>query len=140
MVIPSSRNVVCSCWVQQPILFDNPDYLPVIKDHIRLLVQRAAKSIPVVEQSPVRAIFVAARPLLGAGTGRTLTRTFKSIDHKETDGVDGIVSIVGGKATTSRAMAEAVSDIICRKLGITAPCETRNRRLLSYRRYFEIPN
>jgi glycerol-3-phosphate dehydrogenase len=118
---------------------DDPDYLPIIKDHIRLLVQRAAKSIPIAEHTPIRAVFVAARPLLGEGTGRTLTRTFKSVDHKEIDGVDGIVSIVGGKATTCRAMAETVSDVVCKKLGMVAKCETKDRRLLSYRKYYELP-
>jgi glycerol-3-phosphate dehydrogenase len=80
---------------------------------------------------------MSARPLVGGGeSGRSLARTFKCFDHKETDGIDGFVTITGGKATTCRAMAETTVDTVCRKLGIQAACQTKEITLASYRDYY----
>jgi glycerol-3-phosphate dehydrogenase len=79
---------------------------------------------------------MSTRPLVGKGGGRSTARTFKCFDHKESDGVYGLVTITGGKATTCRVMAEKTADLICAKLGVTAPCLTRTTLLLSYRRYY----
>ena len=62
---------------------------------------------------------------------RQLSRTFKTIDHAE-EGVDGFVTITGGKATTLRAMAEVCADVVCRKLGISERCRTRETLLLPH--------
>jgi glycerol-3-phosphate dehydrogenase len=54
--------------------------------------------------------------------------------------MEGFVTITGGKATTMRLMAEKTADLVCRKLSISASCETRESPLLSYREYFTIPD
>jgi glycerol-3-phosphate dehydrogenase len=75
--------------------------------------------------------------LVGGGeSGRSLARTFKCFDHQETDGIGGFVTITGGKATTCRAMAETTVDVVSRKLGITAPCVTKDLPLISYRAFY----
>jgi glycerol-3-phosphate dehydrogenase len=38
--------------------------------------------------------------------------------------VEGIVTVVGGKLATYRLMAEKTADLVCRRLGIEAPCRT----------------
>jgi glycerol-3-phosphate dehydrogenase len=68
--------------------------------------------------------------------GRSLSRTFKCFDHKESQNVDGLVTITGGKATTCRIMAEKTSDLVCQKLGLKAECVTRDQPLISYRNYY----
>ena len=68
--------------------------------------------------------------------GRELSRTFKTFDHKETDGLEGFVTITGGKATTLRGMAELCADVICRKLDIDEPCRTRETVLLPHTAYY----
>ena len=75
-----------------------------------------------------------------AGSGRSIARTFKCYDHKETHNIDGLVTITGGKATTLRAMAEKTADVVCAKLGIDTPCVTKETPLLSYRQYYASPN
>jgi glycerol-3-phosphate dehydrogenase len=55
---------------------------------------------------------------------RKATRTFNVLDHAARDGVEGIVSIVGGKLTTFRLMAEKTADAVCSKLGVVQPCTT----------------
>ena len=53
-----------------------------------------------------------------------MSRNFAVIDHEERDGVAGFTSIVGGKVTTYRLMAERVTHVVARKLGVTTPCST----------------
>ena len=86
-----------------------------------------------------RAAWSAARPLVGSGgaaTGRELSRTFQTFDHRERDGVEEFVTITGGKSTTLRGMAELCADVVCRKLGIDEPCRTRDMILLPHTAYY----
>ena len=55
---------------------------------------------------------------------RKAARTFEALDHAERDGLEGFVSVVGGKLTTFRLMAEKASDVVCAKLGVDEPCAT----------------
>jgi glycerol-3-phosphate dehydrogenase len=73
---------------------------------------------------------------MSKGGGRELSRTFKCFDHAAADGVEGFVTITGGKATTLRAMAEATADLVCRKLGVEAPCRTREVVLAPHTAYY----
>lgn len=52
------------------------------------------------------------------------------MDH-ETDGVAGLTSVVGGKLTPHRLMAEATADRVCAALGVDARCETAETPLPS---------
>lgn len=124
-----------SSWV-----VDDPDDLGLPKDHIQLMYDEGAKMIPLVKEVPFRAAWSAARPLIGpreadADSGRELSRTFKCFDHAH-EGVEGLVTITGGKATTLRGMAEATADVVVEKLGIEAPCRTREVELLPFEAYY----
>src|SRR5690606_34580578 len=59
-----------------------------------------------------------------AASDRDIPRTYKLLDHEQRDGVSGIFSIVGGKWTTYRLMAEEAVNEIARQLGNTRPCRT----------------
>jgi glycerol-3-phosphate dehydrogenase len=71
-----------------------------------------------------------------AADERNVSRTFECFDHAH-EGVNGFVTISGGKTTTARAMAERVTDIVCDKLGIAAECHTREVPLASYRLFYQ---
>jgi glycerol-3-phosphate dehydrogenase len=125
-----------SSWV-----VEDPEELGVPQDHVRRMWEEGEKLIPAVAKAPFRAAWSAARPLIGARDGdddggRELSRTFKTIDHAAEDGVEGFVTITGGKATTLRGMAELCADVVCRKLGISAPCRTRDTVLLPHVAYY----
>jgi len=137
IVLPQRRMVVVGTTSYE---IDNPDYTPVIEDHVDLMLERGSELIPGIRNANMRGKYVATRPLIGGGMGRSAARTFKCYDHKETDSVDGLVTITGGKATTLRAMAEKTADVACEKVGITAPCVTQETSLLSYRQYYATPN
>lgn len=116
---------------------EDADYIPIPDDHVRLLLEKGSELIPAIRQARQRGIFTVARPLIGAaGTaGRELSRTFECFDHAH-DGVNGLVTITGGKATTARAMAEKTADVVCQRLGVDAPCRTRDTALASYSEYY----
>lgn len=113
---------------------ENPDLIPAPPDHVERIIAQGEMLIPAIRHAPVRGIMAAARPLInkGGAEGREVSRTFECFDHKA-DGVDGFVTISGGKTTTARAMAEAVSDLVCAKLGVDVECRTREVPLPSYR-------
>jgi len=119
---------------------ENPDDLGVPEDHVQRMYDEGAKLIPAVKRVEFRAAWSAARPLIGsrgeADTGRELSRTFKTFDHKDSDGIEGFVTITGGKGTTLRGMAELCANVICGKLGIEAECRTRETVLLPHTAYY----
>ena len=52
-----------------------------------------------------------------------------SRDFAVWDGPAGMLSVAGGKLTTYRRMAEVVTDIVARRLGVTTRCRTRRFKL-----------
>ena len=112
----------------------DPDDIPVPGDHIEQILTMAELMVPGIRESRLRGVMAAARPLLVLpGTaGRAASRRFSCFDHAS-EGVDGLISIVGGKTTTARAMAEKAADLVCARLGVTAECRTQEIPLLSPR-------
>jgi glycerol-3-phosphate dehydrogenase len=137
IVLPQRRMVVVGTTSFE---IDSLDYVPVIEEHVRLMIERGAQLIPAIAGAKVRGKYMATRPLIGGGEGRSVARTFKCYDHKEMHNLDGLVTITGGKATTLRAMAETTANVVCSKLGINAPCVTAETPLLSYRQYYMQPS
>ena len=120
---------------------EDPDDLQVPEEHVQAMYREGARLVPAVAAAAERAAWSAARPLIGAaggasGGGRELSRTFRCFDHAASDGVEGLVTITGGKATTLRAMAEATADLVCRKLGLQVPCRTREVVLAPHTAYY----
>lgn len=72
------------------------------------------------------------RPLVASDddpSGRNVSRGIVLLDHAERDGLDGFITITGGKLMTYRLMAEWATDAVCRKLGNTRPCTTADLAL-----------
>lgn len=91
--------------------------------------------LPPLRHATVLREWAGVRPLFDPGVqasseagehvdGRKAARTFEVLDHAERDGVAGLVSIVGGKLTTYRLMAERTADVVCRALGVARPSTT----------------
>ncbi len=123
-------------------LTDDPDDMTLPEEHIGRIIELCALMVPAIREAPVRSAWSAVRPLIRdaeASSPQQISRTFECYDHKVTHGVEGIVSLLGGKATTVRAMAEKTADLICRKTGHKAPCRTRTTPLLPWRHFFAAP-
>ena len=76
--------------------------------------------------------YTGTRPLYSAdpsATGRAASRNFAILDHSR-DGLTGLVSIVGGKLTTYRLMAEKMTDLVCEKLSVQAACRTAEEPII----------
>ena len=52
------------------------------------------------------------------------SRAHKLIDHERRDGIRGFLSIIGGKNTAYRGIAEEAVDLVCKKLDVHYPCLT----------------
>jgi len=118
---------------------DDPDKVEVPKEHVERLIKRGAEMVPAVKKTRMRSVYVSSRPLIaGLREGsREVSRGFAVIDH-EKEGVYGIISVIGGKFTTARLMAEKVVDLVCEKLGVEAQCRTQHEPLLKYYHYFRM--
>jgi glycerol-3-phosphate dehydrogenase len=105
-------------------------------EHIEQIFLVAEKLVPDVRKAKIRGIMAAARPLLvvPGSQGRQSTRGFACYDHSS-QGAPGLFSIVGGKTTTARLMAENMSDLVCRFLEIERPCRTSETPLASHRKW-----
>lgn len=56
---------------------------------------------------------------------------YRVVDHERTDGVKGLLSVLGAKFTTARRVAEKAVDVLARKLdGDFSSCRTRRMRLV----------
>ncbi len=90
---------------------------------VSALVEEARAMMPgVVAHRPIRA-FTGVRALTPGGLGRDASRNFTIVDH----GADmsmAMLSVVGGKLTTYRLMAERISDRIASILGNGSSCRT----------------
>ncbi|MDR3436735.1 anaerobic glycerol-3-phosphate dehydrogenase subunit GlpA [Telmatospirillum sp.] len=111
------------------ITVPTPDGLTADPDEIQHLLGLGAELIPVLAEARVLRIFSGARPLYvpksaGAAGGREISRGFALLDHETLDHVKGFVSIVGGKLTTYRLMAEVTANLVAAKLGVNEPCRT----------------
>jgi glycerol-3-phosphate dehydrogenase len=94
------------------------------EDEVKLLMREAAQMVPSLANCrPIRA-YASVRPLVrNQGESRRASRSYQIYEHTD-DGLDNFFSIVGGKLTTYRSMAEHLSDLLSGELGTTHPCRT----------------
>lgn len=112
---------------------DDPDAVDGSDPTVDRLVESCAEMLPALADAPVVGTYRGVRPLYaGAGDGsgeeetgggRSTSRGFRVLDHAD-DGVAGFCSVVGGKLTTHRLMAEVASDHVCAALEHDALCRT----------------
>lgn len=114
----------------------DPDDIVIPPDHIELIFSVAERLVPGVRTCAMRGVMAAARPLLKLPglSGRLATRGFACLQHSA-QGAPGFFSVVGGKTTTARLMAEKIGDQVAAYLNWNSPCNTRTTRLLSHRKW-----
>jgi glycerol-3-phosphate dehydrogenase len=108
---------------------EDPAEYPEEQWEVDLMIDELAKLLPVLREARTIRSYWGVRPLYEPPERQTddptdITRDYFLLDHAERDGVPGLVSVVGGKFTTYRLMAEEVTDHVCRKFGIDAACRT----------------
>ncbi len=106
------------------------DSVEVLEDEVEYLLQGFERVFPAIrDYRPVRTT-TGVRPTLFKWRPYedSLSRRYEVIDHAA-EGVDGFVTIAGGKLSMYRLMAEETSDAVCRKLGHETPSTTATRPL-----------
>ena len=105
----------------------HPEVLPIEWDEVHHMIEEGALMADGVSTARAMRAYAGVRPLYDLGAeaeGREMSRNFAVIDHEARDGIAGFASIVGGKVTTYRLMAERVTDLVARRLGVRTPCTT----------------
>ena len=112
--------------------FEECDHMEVTPEEVELLLREGCALCPSLASTRILRAYAGVRPLVASDddpTGRSISRGIVCLDHASRDGVEGFVSITGGKLMTYRLMAEKAADAVCAKLGVGTKCETAERPL-----------
>ena len=108
------------------------DRLTVTPEEVALLLREGSQLCPALESTRILRAYAGVRPLVASDddpSGRSISRGIVCLDHAVRDGIEGLVTITGGKLMTYRLMAQIATDAVCAKLGNHAPCRTAEREL-----------
>ncbi|MDQ0154487.1 anaerobic glycerol-3-phosphate dehydrogenase subunit GlpA [Robertmurraya andreesenii] len=108
---------------------EDPNDFSLDRKELEGMIAEGKALIPNIENMRFIRSFSGSRPLFqetntNDKSGRNVTRGLAVIDHQVRDGLEGFITITGGKLTTFRYMAEKTVDKICEKLGVDIPCTT----------------
>jgi glycerol-3-phosphate dehydrogenase len=111
----------------------DPAEAAATEDDVNYLVAEARRAFPSAQFDEIYYTWAGVRALVrveSVDEGK-VSRKHAVHDHARRDGVQGIISVVGGKITGYRAIAEEVSDLVVRKLRSVGrrPSATRRRPL-----------
>lgn len=114
------------------IPYDQIDNMEITPEEVDILFREGEKLAPSLRHTRVLRAYAGVRPLVATDddpSGRNVSRGIVLLDHAERDGLDGFITITGGKLMTYRLMAEWATDLVCKKLNISKKCETADRTL-----------
>jgi glycerol-3-phosphate dehydrogenase len=146
IVVPQHEVAVLGTTDEQ---VQDPDDIRVSVADVDKMIDMCSQMIPAIASGRALRAFAGSRPLYkpepaaadqssgpgpepggdGAVEDRAISRTFTVIDHASRDGLQNMFSIVGGKLTTCRQMAEALVDRLADRIGVTTPCTTATEPL-----------
>ncbi len=99
------------------------------RGEVDMLLDEFRALLPGIDGARMIRAYAGVRPLLaGHKSGREASRGFQIIDHAPE--LDNMISVVGGKLTTYRLMAEKTSDLVMAKLGPKGSCRTKLEELV----------
>ncbi|WP_414734141.1 anaerobic glycerol-3-phosphate dehydrogenase subunit A [Brenneria goodwinii] len=112
--------------------YDQIDNMVVTPAEVETLMREGAKLAPQLAVTRILRAYAGVRPLVASDSdpsGRSVSRGIVLLDHASRDGLEGFITITGGKLMTYRLMAEWATDKICEKLGHHVACSTAERPL-----------
>lgn len=104
-----------------------PRGMPITAEEAQMVLRDGASFLPGLHEARILRAFSGVRPLFDSGLGpasRATRRTFSVIDHRVRDGLEGLISVVGGKLTTYRLMAERAANLVATRLGASIDGKT----------------
>ncbi|MDG2914895.1 anaerobic glycerol-3-phosphate dehydrogenase subunit A [Bisgaard Taxon 10/6] len=114
------------------IPYDQIDNMEVTPEEVDILFREGEKLAPSLRYTRVLRAYAGVRPLVATDddpSGRNVSRGIVLLDHAKRDGLEGFITITGGKLMTYRLMAEWATDLVCKKLNVNKKCETADRTL-----------
>jgi glycerol-3-phosphate dehydrogenase len=112
---------------------EDPDDFSIPPGEVGRVIASGAEMVPHMREARMLRVWAGIRPLYSEGpegaSTRDITRDYALLDHREREGVGGLVTITGGKLTTFRLMAEVAVDAVCEHLGVEAACRTATEPL-----------
>lgn len=113
-------------------IIEDPDNFTISDEDVKMLIKEGSQLVPELSKTRVIRTYASVRPLMRTSEdGRKASRDFTILDHEREDGVSGLISIIGGKFTTSRLVGEKVGDLVSEKLGVRAKSKTKETKLIS---------
>lgn len=112
--------------------YDEVDNMYVTPEEVDLLLREGEKLSPILAQTRILRAYAGVRPLVASDddpSGRNVSRGIVLLDHAKRDGLEGFITITGGKLMTYRLMSEWTTDLVCRKLNVSATCTTATEKL-----------
>ncbi|WP_302983537.1 anaerobic glycerol-3-phosphate dehydrogenase subunit A [uncultured Muribaculum sp.] len=109
------------------IPYNEIDHLEVTPEEVDILMHEGSKLSPEMASTRILRAYAGVRPLVASDddpSGRSISRGIVCLDHALRDGLNGFITITGGKLITYRLMAELATDMVCRKLCSEARCQT----------------
>ncbi|MBN3138996.1 anaerobic glycerol-3-phosphate dehydrogenase subunit A [Pectobacterium brasiliense] len=107
--------------------YDQIDNMLVTPAEVETLMREGSMLAPTLANTRILRAYAGVRPLVASDSdpsGRSVSRGIVLLDHASRDGLEGFITITGGKLMTYRLMAEWVTDAICKKLGHDVACST----------------
>jgi glycerol-3-phosphate dehydrogenase len=107
--------------------YDQIDDMRVTPQEVDILIREGAKLAPELAETRILRAYAGVRPLVASDndpTGRSVSRGIVLFDHAKRDGMEGFITITGGKLMTYRLMAEWATNAVCEKVGNGRPCTT----------------
>ena len=95
----------------------DPDEATPTQEEVDSLLSDGSQMVPALQNASVKRIYAGVRPLLqqggvtGIASTRSLSRSFQVLDHAD-QSVDNFISVVGGKVTVYRLMAERAVELL----------------------------
>lgn len=109
------------------IPYEDIDKNEVTPEEVDILLREGSRLAPSIASTRILRAYSGVRPLVAADndpTGRSISRGIVCLDHAERDGLEGFITITGGKLMTYRLMAEMATDMACKKLQHKVRCST----------------
>jgi glycerol-3-phosphate dehydrogenase len=127
ILVPHGHTVI---WGTTDVPQRDPDPPEPRREEALALLKLGQELFPRMSDWRVLRAFTGVRPLYQPEAddkpSRAITRDYTLIDHRRRAGYRGAFSIVGGKWTTFRLMAERVGDEVAQYLGIQVASRTRD--------------
>ena len=110
---------------------DDLDTIYASSSDVQYLVTEMRHYFPQFGQDDIYYAMAGLRSLVASGdkTASDTSRAHKLVDHEQENGLKGFITVLGGKITAYRSVAEEALDLVCKKFDVQAPCTTADTPL-----------